>query len=92
MEPGTVWAGPSYFIAPTSLLEGMALNWRKREHDAELPLFCSVFSGEQRSQQSSVWAVQLGDLYIMVFVLGLRKEHGWRQNHRVNLAGRDLLR
>lgn len=56
MEPRdpSVWARPGYFILPTSSLKGVALNWTKREHDAELPLICSGFPGEQSSQQSSV--------------------------------------
>lgn len=56
MEPEAVWAGPGYFIQATSLLGAVALYWRRREHDAEWPLFCSVFPGEQSGKQNGVVA------------------------------------
>lgn len=87
MEPGAVWAGPGYFILSTSSLKGVALNWRKREH--ERALICSVFPGEQSSQQSSVWAVQLEDLYIVVFVSGLtesQNEQGWKRPFEIIMS------
>lgn len=73
MEPVAVWAEPDYFIA-TSLLEGVALNWRKREHDAERPLLVLFFQ-ESKAANRVVCTVQMEDLYIVVFVSGLGREH-----------------